>query len=65
MLRINQLPQNLASRNGKILRVNLDGTIPADNPDPSSPVWSYGHRNPQGLVFAGDILLSSEHGPTG
>jgi glucose/arabinose dehydrogenase len=56
-------PQNLNSRNGKILRVNLDGTIPADNPDPSSPVWSYGHRNPQGLVFANDIIFSSEHGP--
>lgn len=57
------LPQDMASRNGKVLRVNLDGTIPADNPDPSSPVWSAGHRNPQGLVFAGDVLLSSEHGP--
>jgi glucose/arabinose dehydrogenase len=56
-------PQNLSSKNGKILRVNLDGTIPADNPDPSSPVWSSGHRNPQGLVFVGDSLFSSEHGP--
>ncbi|MBL7696796.1 MAG: PQQ-dependent sugar dehydrogenase [Chitinophagaceae bacterium] len=56
-------PQNLDSRNGKILRVNLDGSIPSDNPDPSSPVWSFGHRNPQGLVFVGDIIFSSEHGP--
>ena len=56
-------PQNLSSRNGKILRINFDGSIPADNPDPSSPVWSYGHRNPQGLVFIGDSLFSSEHGP--
>jgi aldose sugar dehydrogenase len=56
-------PQNLHSLNGKILRVNPDGGIPADNPDPSSAVWSYGHRNPQGLVFVNNILFSSEHGP--
>jgi glucose/arabinose dehydrogenase len=56
-------PQNLNSLNGKILRVNLDGSIPADNPDPSSAVWTYGHRNPQGLIFVNDILFSSEHGP--
>ena len=56
-------PQDFSSRNGKILRVNLDGSIPADNPDPSSPVWSLGHRNPQGLVFVNDSLFSSEHGP--
>lgn len=57
------LPQNLSSNNGKILRVNFDGSIPSDNPDPSTPVWSYGHRNAQGLVFANDSLFSSEHGP--
>ena len=56
-------PQNFSSRNGKILRVNPDGSIPADNPDPASPVWSFGHRNPQGLVFVNDSLFSSEHGP--
>lgn len=56
-------PQNLNSLNGKVLRVNPDGSIPADNPDPSSAIWSYGHRNPQGLVFVNDILYSSEHGP--
>ena len=56
-------PQDLSSRNGKVLRVNLDGTIPTDNPDPASPVWSIGHRNAQGLVFVNDILFSSEHGP--
>lgn len=56
-------PQDLKSLNGKVLRVNPDGTIPADNPDPSSAVWSYGHRNPQGLVFVNGILFSSEHGP--
>jgi glucose/arabinose dehydrogenase len=56
-------PQNFSSPNGKILRINFDGSIPADNPDPTSPVWSWGHRNPQGLVFIGDSLFSSEHGP--
>lgn len=56
-------PQNFSSLNGKILRVNLDGSIPADNPDPGSPVWSLGHRNAQGLVFVNDSLFSSEHGP--
>jgi len=56
-------PQNKDVINGKILRLNLDGTIPADNPVPGNPFWSYGHRNPQGLVFANGILYSSEHGP--
>jgi aldose sugar dehydrogenase len=56
-------PQDPGSNNGKILRVNLDGSIPADNPDPASPVWSFGHRNAQGLVFINNILFSSEHGP--
>jgi len=49
---------------GKIQRINLDGSIPADNPIPGSSLWSYGHRNPQGLVFVGDRLYSSEHGNT-
>lgn len=57
------LPQKTSSVNGKILRVNLDGTIPPDNPIPGNAVWTYGHRNPQGLVFANGILYSSEHGP--
>lgn len=56
-------PQNNAAINGKILRLNLDGSIPADNPTAGSPVWSKGHRNPQGLVFANNMLYSSEHGP--
>jgi glucose/arabinose dehydrogenase len=42
--------QNTASLNGKILRLNPDGTVPADNPF-GNYVWSYGHRNPQGLAF--------------
>lgn len=57
------LAQNLASLNGKVLRINLDGSIPADNPYPGSPVWSSGHRNAQGLVFRNNVLYSSEHGP--
>lgn len=58
------LPQNTASLNGKILRLNLDGSIPTDNPIPNSPVWSSGHRNPQGLVMGGNKMFSSEHGPS-
>ncbi|MCM3567119.1 sorbosone dehydrogenase family protein [Neobacillus mesonae] len=58
------LAQNLKSMNGKILRMNLDGTIPADNPFPGSYVYSYGHRNPQGLVWIGNTLYASEHGPS-
>ncbi|TPG64600.1 PQQ-dependent sugar dehydrogenase [Hymenobacter nivis] len=56
--------QNKASLNGKILRLNLDGTVPADNPTPGSYVYTLGHRNPQGLVQLADgRLYSSEHGP--
>jgi PQQ-dependent dehydrogenase (s-GDH family) len=50
---------------GKILRLNLDGSIPRDNPmlnGVRSHIYSYGHRNPQGLVFAGTRLFDSEHG---
>ena len=54
--------QSLNSLNGKILRINLDGTIPSDNPFPNSYVYSYGHRNPQGLVWIKEVLYSSEHG---
>ena len=57
------LPQNASSVNGKILRLNLDGTVPADNPVADNPYWSFGHRNAQGLVFANNRLYSSEHGP--
>lgn len=55
--------QDPASLSGKILRLNLDGSIPADNPDPQSAVWSKGHRNAQGLVFAKNRLYATEHGP--
>lgn len=51
---------------GKILRVNLDGSIPADNPvlnGVRSHVYTYGHRNPQGLAFAPNgTLYEAEHG---
>jgi glucose/arabinose dehydrogenase len=57
-------PQNKSALNGKVLRLNLDGSIPADNPTAGSPVWSFGHRNPQGLVYANNMLYSSEHGPS-
>ncbi len=56
-------PQNPSSTNGKILRLNLDGSIPSDNPVAGNPYWSLGHRNPQGLVVANGIMYSSEHGP--
>ncbi|WP_242926285.1 PQQ-dependent sugar dehydrogenase [Pontibacter vulgaris] len=56
--------QNLNSLNGKVLRINLDGSIPVDNPTSGSPVWSFGHRNAQGLVVANNKLYSSEHGPS-
>lgn len=55
--------QNLKSLNGKILRLNIDGSIPKDNPFTSSPIWSWGQRNVQGLVYGtGDNLYTSEHG---
>ena len=56
------LPQQTKTLNGKVLRLNTDGTIPADNPFPNNPVWSYGHRNQQGLVMANNTLYASEHG---
>jgi glucose/arabinose dehydrogenase len=43
--------QDRASLGGKILRINLGGSIPSDNPFPDSPVYSLGHRNVQGLAF--------------
>ncbi len=56
--------QQPSSVNGKILRINLDGTIPADNPISGSAVWTWGHRNAQGLVVVADKLISTEHGPS-
>lgn len=61
------LAQQLSSLNGKILRLNSDGTIPTDNPFPNSYVYSYGHRNPQGLAWQPGTgrLYATEHGPSG
>lgn len=61
-----EIAQDVNSLGGKILRMNLDGSIPDDNPFPNSYVYSYGHRNPQGLTW--DLegrLYSSEHGESG
>ncbi len=56
--------QDLNSLGGKILRINSDGSIPDDNPFPNSPVYSLGHRNPQGLDWDPITrkLVASEHG---
>jgi len=59
------LSQDTSSLAGKFLRLNLDGSVPDDNPFPGSYIWSIGHRNPQGLVQTPNgILYSSEHGPS-
>ncbi len=60
-----QLSQQTDSLAGKILRLTENGEVPADNPFSGNPVYSYGHRNPQGLVWhpvTGE-LYASEHGP--
>jgi glucose/arabinose dehydrogenase len=56
------LVQNRQSLAGKVLRLNLDGSIPSDNPVAGSPIWTLGHRNPQGLVQVGNNIFSTEHG---
>lgn len=64
--------QNLNNHLGKILRLHDDGKVPNDNPfvntEGAKPeIWSYGHRNPQGLVYDKDTkrLWDVEHGPKG
>ena len=66
------LAQDLTQDEGTIIRIRTDGSIPADNPfrwllGARPEIWSYGHRNPQGLAF--DVtrkeLWSDEHGPQG
>lgn len=60
---VGDLAQDLGSLGGKILRVNPDGSIPADNPFPDSPVWTYGHRNVQGIAWDDqDRMWASEFG---
>jgi len=55
--------QDLSSLNGKILRMTPTGGIPDSNPFPHSLVWSYGHRNPQGLAWdSSGQLYASEFG---
>ena len=57
------ISQDVSSLGGKILRINPDGTIPQDNPFPNSPVYSYGHRNVQGLAWDdGGQLYATEFG---
>ena len=67
-----QSAQNLASPLGKIHRINLDGSIPADNPFLHTPgalpsIWTYGHRNPEGLAIdpVTGLFWETEHGPVG
>jgi aldose sugar dehydrogenase len=64
--------QQLNRPNGKVHRLHDDGRVPEDNPfvdvDGALPsIWSYGHRNPQGLVYDAETneLWSTEHGPRG
>ena len=55
--------QDLGSTSGKILRMTPDGGVPADNPFPDSLVYSYGHRNVQGVGWAADgTMFASEFG---
>ncbi|HEV8130863.1 MAG TPA: PQQ-dependent sugar dehydrogenase [Acidobacteriota bacterium] len=67
-----ELAQRLDSLAGKILRLNDDGAIPADNPFVNKPgarpeIWSYGHRNSQGIDWqpGTNLLFDTEHGPSG
>ncbi len=70
--RRDEYPQKLDNHLGKIIRLNDDGTAPEDNPFYDQPnakneVFSYGHRNPQGLCYdpINNIIYDNEHGPRG
>ncbi len=65
------LAQKLESLAGKTLRLNDDGTIPSDNPFIKTAaarpeIWSYGHRNAQGLAWqpGSGLMFQTEHGPS-
>ena len=61
-----ELSQDMNSLGGKILRINSDGTIPEDNPWKNSPIYTIGHRNPQGIDWdESGNLVATEHGPSG
>ncbi len=62
-----RLSQDLTSLAGKILRIDENGLVPADNPFPDSPIWSWGHRNVQGLAWdpKTGAFYNTEHGPSG
>ena len=67
-----ELAQSLESHNGTIVRLRPDGSVPSDNPFVGEPgalpeVWSYGHRNPQGLAVnpGTGALWNNEHAPQG
>ncbi len=62
--------QDLGSHMGKTIRINADGTVPADNPfvgraGALPEIWSLGHRNVQGIAIAGDEVWTVEHGTRG
>ncbi len=59
------LAQDPDSLGGKILRIEADGSIPSDNPDPESPIWTTGHRNVQGIDWDDDgRMWATEFGST-
>jgi glucose/arabinose dehydrogenase len=62
-----KIAQDIASLGGKILRVNDDGSVPSDNPDPKSPIFVLGVRNPQGIDWHPEngLMFETEHGPSG
>lgn len=63
------LVQDITTTHGKVIRVNADGSVPADNPfvgrEGNDLVWSLGHRNIQGAAIGPDGLWTIEHGPRG
>lgn len=64
-LELGGVAQDSANLNGKVLRLNLDGSIPADNPLAGSPIYTLGHRNVQGLARSPEgRVYASEHGPS-